>query len=173
MPIPRIGPHRERRGSTYRCRHPDHETTTRDGCLFAATGRTGLVPSPARCRTGAAPPRRGPAVRNWAVGVTTTLAIIPTLDWTLDSLVRAGWEPSRIFEDLATTIAPRHAKRPLSTREPGIGAWPNYYLGLSELVLRHPDADAYLMVEDDVIFYDRQDLRAYLERDPLAPDRRV
>src|SRR5262249_42797670 len=33
----------------------------------------------------------------------------------------------------------------------------------SELVLRHPDADAYLMVEDDVIFYDRQNLREHLE----------
>ena len=110
------------------------------------------------------PPRRGPAVRKWAVGVRSAPRNVPTLDWTLDSLVRAGWESPRIFEDLPTTIAARHAKCPLSTREPAVGAFPNFYLGLSELVLRHPDADAYLMVEDDVIFYDRQNLREHLEQ---------
>jgi hypothetical protein len=151
------------------CRHPGHETTTRAGCLLCRdwTDRPGTRPRPLRQLL---PPlrRRGPTVRSWAVGVTTAPRNHPTLDWTLDSLVRAGWEPSRLFEDLPTAIARRHAKWPVSTREPAMGAWPNYYLGLGELVLRHPDADAYLMVQDDVIFYDRQNLRAYLE-DVLWP----
>jgi hypothetical protein len=50
-----------------------------------------------------------------------------------------------------------------------MGAWPSFYLGLNELVYRHPDADAYLMVQDDVLFYDRQNLRAYLEDEVLWP----
>ncbi len=86
------------------------------------------------------------------------------MDWTLDSLIRAGWEDVRIFEDLPTTIAPRHSGQPLTTRLPALGAWPSYYLALSELVLRHPEADVYFMLQDDVLLYDRQDLRAYLER---------
>src|SRR5262249_10916329 len=110
------------------------------------------------------PPRRGPAVRTWAVGVRSAPRNVPTLEWTIDSIVRAGWEFPRIFEDLPTPRAARHANCPISTRDPGIGAFPNFHLGMCEPVLRHPDADAYLMVEDDVIFYDRQNLREYLEQ---------
>jgi hypothetical protein len=109
-------------------------------------------------------PRQGPAVRTWAVGIRSAPRNIPTLDWTLDSLVRAGWESLRIFEDLSTTVAARHAKCPISTRDPKIGAFSNFLLGLCELVLQHPGADAYMMMEDDVILYDRQNLREYLEQ---------
>jgi hypothetical protein len=151
------------------CRHPGHTTTTRDGCMLCPDWTDRPRPAPRPLQDLVPPlPRRGPPVRSWAVGITTAPRNRPTLDWTLDSLVRAGWEPSRIFEDGTTTIAPRHAQRPVSTREPALGAWPSYYLGLSELVLRHPDVDAYFMVQDDVVFYDRQDLRAYLE-DVLWP----
>jgi hypothetical protein len=147
------------------CRHPAHETTTRDGCLTCRDWTDRLRPTPLPLDVVlASPPRLGPEVRNWAVGVTASPRGTPTLDWTLDSLVRAGWDDVRVFEDLPTTIAPRHASRPLSTRTPALGAWPNYYLALAELVVRHPEADAYLMVQDDVLFYDRQDLREYLER---------
>jgi hypothetical protein len=154
------------------CLHPSHETTTPDGCLLCRDWtdrpRPGSRPLEELLP---APPRRGPAVRHWAVGVTTSPRGRPTLDWTLDSLARAGWDDPRVFEDLPTTIAPRHAGRPLSTRIPALGAWPNFYLGLAELVVRHPEADAYFMVQDDVLFYDRQDLREYLERIlwPSAP----
>jgi hypothetical protein len=37
--------------------------------------------------------------------------------------------------------------------------------------MRHPDADAYLLAEDDVLFYDGEVLRDYLEQ-MLWPDRR-
>ena len=51
------------------------------------------------------------------------------------------------------------------TRRSGpVGSWPNFHLTLLELLMREPDADAYLMAEDDVLYYDRQDLRSYLER---------
>jgi len=45
-----------------------------------------------------------------------------------------------------------------------VGAWPNYYLALAELLMRQPHADAYLMAQDDAVFYGRQDVRAYLEQ---------
>ena len=43
-----------------------------------------------------------------------------------------------------------------------LGAFSNYYLGLTELVLRHTSADAYMMCQDDVVF--AVGLRAYLEQ---------
>ena len=93
---------------------------------------------------------------------------VATLDACLDSLIRAGWERPRLFVDTATTIATRHIGLPLTVREPRIGAFPNYYLALAELVMRDPEADAYMLAEDDVLFSDREDLRAYLE-DVLWP----
>jgi hypothetical protein len=151
--------------AVWSCRHPSHQRTTRDRCLLCRDWSDRPRPAPRPLGTLLPPPpRRGPAVRSWAVGVRSAPRNVPTLDWTLDSLARAGWDSPRIFEDLATAIAPRHAKCPVSRREPAVGAFPNFYLGLAELLLRHPEADAYLMVEDDVLFYDRQNLREHLEQ---------
>ncbi len=62
------------------------------------------------------------------------------------------------------TIPQRYLHFPVTYREPRLGAWPSFYLGLAELLMRDPHADAYLMVQDDVLFQDRADLRAYLEK---------
>ena len=61
------------------------------------------------------------------------------------------------------TIADRFSDLPLTFRETKLGPWPNYYLALVELLMREPSADAFMLVQDDVIFDDRHDLRAYLE----------
>jgi hypothetical protein len=95
----------------------------------------------------------------------------PTLDATLDSLIRAGWLSPHLFLDGTVRVLERFAGLPGVLREPRIGSWPNYYLALAELLMRHPDADAYLMAEDDVLFYDWDSLREYLE-EILWPDRR-
>jgi len=60
-------------------------------------------------------------------------------------------------------VAERHTHLPVVLRGRPIGAWPSYYLALSELVLREPQADAYLLVQDDAAFYDRENVRQYLE----------
>jgi hypothetical protein len=49
-------------------------------------------------------------------------------------------------------------------RSPAAGAWPNHYLALLELALRQPDADAFLIVQDDALLYDGENVRAYLEQ---------
>ena len=118
--------------------------------------------------------RHGRAVRLWSVGVTTAPRRRPTLEWTLDSLVRAGWTTARLFVDSSVTIPQRYASFPVTYREPKVGAWPNFYLGLAELLMRDPFADAYLMLQDDVELHDRANLREYLERflwptDPPGP----
>lgn len=44
-----------------------------------------------------------------------------------------------------------------------MGAWPNWYLALAELVLKDPLADCYFLVQDDVIFC--RNSRLFLEAD--------
>lgn len=129
------------------------------------------------------PPRQGPLgellplpdqrcgsnVCHWAVGVTTAPRRLSTLEDCLESLVFAGWQSPRLFIDSAVTIADRHAHLATTLREPRVGAWPNYYLSLAELVMREPDANAYLMVQDDALFYNDPGFRDYLEN-ALWPD---
>ncbi|AGA27673.1 glycosyltransferase family protein [Singulisphaera acidiphila] len=149
----------------FRCHHPAHVETTREGCIRcrdwsdqprpAALPISAWLPAPAQ--------RTGRPVQRWAVGLTTSPRRRPTLEWTLDSLVRAGWDQARLFVDAAVTIPRRYAHLPVTQREPKSGAWPNFYLGLAELLMRDPDADAYMMIQDDATFYDRINLREYLE----------
>ncbi len=49
-------------------------------------------------------------------------------------------------------------------RNPRLGAWPSYYLAVAELLMRDPDADAFLLVQDDAVFAAGFDVRTYLER---------
>ncbi len=122
---------------------------------WAALDRT--IPMPAtRC---------GPAVAEWAVGITTAPRRQPTLEFCLAALIGAGWEEPRLFVDEATAPLPsRFGSVARSVRETRIGAWPNYYLALAELTLRHPAADAYMILQDDALLIQHPGLRAYLEQ---------
>jgi hypothetical protein len=115
--------------------------------------------------------RRRRRVRTWAVGVVTSPRRQPTLEATLDSLVRAGWNTPHLFLDGTVRVPERFGELPGVLREPRIGTWPSYYLALAELLMRRPDADAYLMAEDDAHFYDGEPLREYMEQ-LLWPERR-
>ena len=108
--------------------------------------------------------RRGRRVRNWAVGVTTAPRREPTLEACLESLVRAGWPAPHLFVDSAVRIPDRFLDLPGTFREEKLGAWPNYYLALAELLMRAPYADAYMIVQDDVVLFDRENLREYMEQ---------
>lgn len=106
-------------------------------------------------------PRLSRTVETWAVGVTSARRQSPTLERTLDSLSAAGWDCPRLFTEPGVKLAARFRKLPRTRRDKTIGAFPNWYLGLAELVMREPRAEAYLMVQDDVIF--AQGVRAFLE----------
>lgn len=110
------------------------------------------------------PVRHGPAVRHWAVGVTTAPRLQPTLDACLGSVIRAGWPTPQLFVDSAVRIPREFIHLPGTFRDPRAGAWPNYYLALTELLLRHPQADACLLLQDDAVLYDREPLPEYLEK---------
>jgi len=105
----------------------------------------------------------------WSVGVTTAGRRQPTLARALESLAQAGWEQPRLFADADAFIPEESAALPITRRDSQLGAFPNWLLGMAELVLREPHADAYLMCQDDVVFC--RGLRAFLERSLWPSDR--
>jgi hypothetical protein len=114
-----------------------------------------IVPGPAS--------RHGRRVRNWAIGVTTAPRIQPVLSACLESLARAGWQRPHLFIDSAVNVSEHHDQLPCTFRDERVGAWANYYLTLAELLLGHPRADAYIVVQDDALVYDGESLTSYLE----------
>jgi hypothetical protein len=131
----------------FACGHPLHSEAT-----------------PAKCQACADHEPRLPAgaVKRWAVGVTTAPREHPTLERTIRSLAAAGWKLPRIFAEPGVELPDNCEHLPLTRRDAPLGGWPNWLLALSELVLREPHADAYFMVQDDVVFC--RHVRTYLER---------
>lgn len=134
---------------------------------FRSNGHSesGHLPSPAR-----------PAARQssslskgwlWSVGITTAPRLKPTLEQTLQSLALAGWDSPHLFAEPGCDIPDGYAITQRGTR---MGAWPNWYLALSEMVLKDPLADAYFVVQDDVLF--SRNCRLFLERS-LWPTRQT
>lgn len=79
----------------------------------------------------------------WAVAVTTDGRREDYLEQTLNSLEAAGWPDIKVNVD------------------PDLGAWPNFWLTMVELVCRNPDATYYMIVQDDVVF--TSNIREYVE----------
>ena len=106
-------------------------------------------------------------VSTWAVGVTTAPRRQATLNRCLTSLAEAGWPAPRLFAEPHVEVP---AELPISRRDARLGAFPNWYLGLTELYLREPHANAYFLCQDDVLL--ATGLRGYLEQ-TLWPAPRV
>ena len=105
----------------------------------------------------------------WVAGVTTAPRPRPTLERSLLSLASAGWPDANVFAEPGSELPAWLPPHRLVQRASTLGAWPNWFLALSELVARHPWADAYLICQDDVLY--ARDLRAYLERTLWPSDR--
>lgn len=88
----------------------------------------------------------------WAVGITTAPRRQPTLSSCIDTVTLAGWESPHLFVDGDVEIPGQYDHLVQTTRTPQLGPWLNYFLSLSDLVRREPDADAYMLIQDDVIF---------------------
>jgi hypothetical protein len=132
------------------------ESTARSGPCVPVVRLDQIIPPPAR--------RTGHRVTRWAVGVTTAPRLAPTLGDCLASLANAGWDRPRLFVDGEVEVPPAFSGLERTDRKPQLGAWPSYYLALAELLLREPEADAYLIAQDDALFAADLDIRAYLER---------
>ncbi|MGE3780172.1 MAG: hypothetical protein AB7F89_23485, partial [Pirellulaceae bacterium] len=79
--------------------------------------------------------RCGPPVESWAVGVTTAPRRRPTLERCLHSLSAAGWRAPHLFVDGSIRVPEPYRDLPATWRNPPVGAWPNFYLALAELLL--------------------------------------
>jgi hypothetical protein len=101
-------------------------------------------------------------IQHWAVGVTTAPREHSTLAVTLASLAQAGWREPRLFVEPDVELPTVADGLPRSQRDARLGAFPNFYLGLAELVLRDPQTDAYLMCQDDILL--AAGTRSYLEK---------
>jgi len=105
-----------------------------------------------------------PHVSSWAVGMTTAPRRESTLGDSLQSLAGAGWDRICLFVDGDVEVPKEFAGQIMTRRTPSVGAWPNFYLSLLELLMRFPFAEAFLMVQDDVVFPAHPGVRGYLER---------
>lgn len=151
----------------FECHHPAHRVTTASQCLLCRDWLPERPISPGLSLEEMLPPPKcvsGDRVLRWAVGVTTAPRKQMTLEWCLDSLARAGWEQPHLFLDGTIRVPERYSHLQVTWRETGVGAWPNYFLALHELLMLEPDADAYLLVQDDANVFDSHNLREYLER---------
>lgn len=148
------------------CHHPSHGVTTLEQCRLCRDWAA--TPGVSRMMTLAElvppPPARSEArVRTWSVGVLSSPRREATLEWCLDSLVRAGFDDPHLFLDGTVGVPQMYSHLNITWREQRAGAWPNYYLALAEMVLRDPYADAYFLVQDDALLYDRANMREFLE----------
>ncbi len=140
---------------TYQCRHALHGETTLRDCERCADFEP-LLP------TG--------TVRQWAVGMTTAPRTESTMERSLRSVSAAGWNEIQIFAEPGSVIPPETAGLCVTHRAETMGVLGNWFLGLTELVQRKPDADAYVMLQDDVVL--AKNVRQYLES-TLWPSERV
>ncbi|MEJ7592634.1 MAG: hypothetical protein WKF77_13875 [Planctomycetaceae bacterium] len=94
--------------------------------------------------------------------MTTAPRAVPTLGRMLDSLRHAGWSDAYIFAEPGSSLEGVEAGHHWCPRGKRLGMFSNWYLSLTELVLREPKADAYVLCQDDVVFCGG--VRSYLEQ---------
>lgn len=157
--------------TVFECSYPEQTDTTANQCRLCRHWTNGQRVTVPRLSEAIPAPRNrcGPEVATWAVGVTTSPRKEPTIDICLDSLARAGWKRPWLFVDEGTNLADHQLRLPVTYRQEKAGAWSNFYLAMQELLMRQPDADAYLLVQDDALFYDGENVREYLDSS-LWPD---
>jgi len=142
----------------YSCSHPMFPETTAKHCAKCEYRRPfdpgdNIPPPPSQRIIEEVRVSGQQRVNTWCVGITT----IPTREdyfhKTVDSLASAGWRNPLVFRD----------------DPPARGIWKNWHRALSEMTIREPNADAYLIVQDDVVF--SHCVRQYLEASLWPPGR--
>lgn len=101
----------------------------------------------------------------WQIGLTTVPQRQSLLGRTLLSIDDGGFPRPRLFVDGADHTAAEAYRvvygLEVTARNPGVGAFGNWWLALHELYLRDPHADRYAILQDDLVVV--RNLRAYLE----------
>lgn len=109
------------------------------------------------------PVERVGQVTQWAVGVTTAPRRATTLAPCLRSLIEAGWSQPHLFIDGEVDIPVEYSSLSRTIRVPAAGARQSYYLAVSELLQRFPEAQALMLVQDDAFWPGHLPIREYLE----------
>ena len=114
----------------------------------------------------------GRAIKSWAVGITTAPRRQGTLEQCLTSLTLCGWDALHLFVDGDVQIPEAFASATKTQRRPAAGAWRNFYLSITELLRRCPEADALMLVQDDALWPAHLPVREYLQQIPWPEDGR-
>jgi len=130
------------------CRHPLHEETTVNDCKHCGDYEPRLAPG---------------GISSWAVGVVAGADQGQTLPRCLAGLAAAGWDSPHVFLDREVELPSEFAHLPTTRCSIQLAAWPGWFLGLSELIVQQPTADAYLLLPGDVALC--RNLRAFLQHD--------
>lgn len=124
--------------------------------------------------------RFGTVPASWLVGITTAPRQEPTIERSIVSIQKAGWDRIHVFAEPssegAAAVAGRVADEVISTRDPNtgvlwhqneekLGPWRNFAQMVSYFATE-TSADAYLLCQDDAQFF-HGPVREYLERHAL------
>lgn len=94
----------------------------------------------------------------WAVGlITAPRKGEPTVQRTLESLKKAGWDDVVVFAEPGAPVEHNKVVR----RPDRYGDFTNWFTGLVELIISHPRHKYIMMLEDDVVLV--RNLRQYLD----------
>lgn len=101
----------------------------------------------------------------WAAGMITAPRDQPVLQKCLHQFFTAGFDDLLLFAEHGDYIVADPRLRIALRSPPRLGVWPNFYLACVELLQRNPAADAFLLLEDDALFYagSEPSTRMYLE----------
>lgn len=99
-------------------------------------------------------------IKKWAVGITTSPRKYPTITKTIKALEGAGWNEGTIFAEPGE-YGHNNQNWPYVYRHKNAGIFGNWMLGLYELFIRNIDADAFFMIQDDIVI--SPNTREYLE----------
>lgn len=110
-----------------------------------------------------------PSILKWAYGITTVPSRVDDLfPRTLESLKLAGFGSPWVFVDGAEDpSAYKQFGLNVTVRNPNIRTHGNWVLSMYELYIRTPDADRYIIFQDDFITY--RNLKQYLEKCSYPP----
>lgn len=102
------------------------------------------------------------SIDQWVFGITTAPRTQLTLMQTIVSMRAAGWKKLQLYDELGVELPEGENDLIISQRSVRLGAFPNWYLSLTEMMLRDPKAEAYLICQGDVLLAQNTD--DYLER---------
>lgn len=102
------------------------------------------------------------------IGITTSPREERTLDKTITSLRKCGFDKLHIFAEPGSLIDDDNTV--VSRRKEKYGAWANWFWGLKELYDRNQDQNYYMMCQDDIVATIDMNIKEYVDTLPMTHD---